>query len=146
RKTWFDLKKNQPINYLDLNGNYNFWYYNNGNIEAIGNLNNNGQQNDKWLFFDQSGRVSAMGNYTNGKKSGNWTYFKLGKKTENITYSNGLVQDTAFTYYANGNINKTILFNNDLRNGYYQENYMNNQPYIIGNYKDGYYHGNFTYY
>jgi len=102
---------------LELGGNKQTvqqWYNSNNSISALGKENEKKENIGDYIFIGSGGFVSAIGNYIEGKKNGEWTYF-----------------------YANSDTLKIVNFTNDKGNGNYQFYFDNNRVKESGYYKDG---------
>lgn len=107
------------------------WYYENGNIEGIGNKEGQDVRVGKWIYFSSNGFKLAEGNYTQGKKTGDWLYFNdKGEATSKENYDTGSIERFApseefvtrytlkgeeadgkvFKYYRCGNLAEELEF------------------------------------
>ena len=64
----------------------------------------NRQLNGKFVnYYTKTGVEETVGNYVNGKKSGNWnSYYSSGRKKLSGDYSNGHRQGVFTEWYENG--------------------------------------------
>lgn len=57
-------------------------YYQNGQIFEQGTFNVAGKLDGHWTQYDKKGNVLVKGNFTNGKKTGVWLFWKANSLTE----------------------------------------------------------------
>lgn len=63
------------------------FYHENGVISQQGFYNQKGKLHGDWKAYDKTGRKIAMGQYTNGVKTGKWFFWNADKLSE-VNYSN----------------------------------------------------------
>lgn len=147
KSTWYKLNNKINVNYENVTGENNVWYYDSGAIKAIGNYNEDTEKLEGELvsFFD-GGQVGSKGLYKNDEKHGEWTFYREnGLLKELVTFSEGKVTN-AVTYSEFGEKDEILLFEDDKRNGAFTENYLHGGIYRKGAYKDGKFDGKMTYY
>jgi len=66
------------------------FYYDNGDIRQTGFYNKEGKLHGEWKSYDSNGKKIAMGQYTNGVKTGKWFFWKSDKLSE-VNYSNNTI-------------------------------------------------------
>jgi len=62
-------------------------YYESGQIYEQGTFNLAGKLDGHWTQFDENANVLVNGNFTNGKKTGVWLFWKTNSLTE-VTFVN----------------------------------------------------------
>ena len=68
-------------------------FYKNGNLETIGNFNNNSNETGEWKYYYENGKVEAAGNYIDGIETGTWkSYNENGNLIESTKFINGKEQ------------------------------------------------------
>ena len=106
---------------ISINGNIqpvSYWFYDSGNLEAIGSskLNNSGEKKfiGSWIFYHSTGNIKALGAYNNnGERTGNWKWYSPnGALNEIISYEDGVIQKTNLQYHTNGELNYEIPYKN----------------------------------
>lgn len=98
-------------------------YYENGNIQIIGNLNENNLKTDKWEYFYENGQLEFEEEYVNGVLNGE---FK--------------------SYYENGGVKVTGHYENDKRTGQWSQHYKNGQVGETGTFVEGVFKGEGRFY
>ena len=80
---------------------YDFWYYDNNDINAIGNENAAEDKVGSWVFFYDNGQTSAIGKYNEeGYKIGDWKYyFENGRLSREEYYDDNGDVSAPFIYY-----------------------------------------------
>ncbi|MGJ8591761.1 MAG: toxin-antitoxin system YwqK family antitoxin [Aquaticitalea sp.] len=66
------------------------YFYDNGSIEQVGTLNQDGKLHGEWVSYDLNGKKLALGNYDNGKKVGKWFFWQTDSLKE-VDYSNNVI-------------------------------------------------------
>jgi len=67
------------------------YYYDNGSIKEVGFFKNEKLHN-KWVSYNEEGKITTIANYSNGKKDGKW-YILSNDSIKEVTYkSNKLVK------------------------------------------------------
>lgn len=148
RKTWYDMNKVHEINYKNLKGKHQIWYYDNGAIQSIGNTDKSGQKNlGEFCFFNQQAVLLSSGAYGEEGKIGTWEYYQTnGNLNQKLSYINGQVTDTVYLYNKAGTIDQKFGYKNDKREGFYEEYYRSGSLYRKGTNKNGELDGEMTYY
>ena len=80
-----DLKLNQETNLIEAT-----YYHDNGTVSQEGTFNMNKELHGKWVSFNDSGEKISVGNYVNGLKTGNWTFWS-GNDMKEVEYSNNAI-------------------------------------------------------
>jgi|688.fasta_scaffold58078_4 antitoxin component YwqK of YwqJK toxin-antitoxin module len=63
---------------------------NSGFSHQQGFINQLGNKDSCWVYYDDSGKISSIANYKNGIKNGDWLiYHNNGKLSFEMKYSNG---------------------------------------------------------
>ena len=68
------------------------YFYDNGNVQQVGFFKD-GKLDGKWISYDESGKLKAVAQYTEGKKTGNWSYFKNDICTNDVSYDSNIVTE-----------------------------------------------------
>ena len=100
-----------------LRGEQKF-YYENGQIEEIRNLDPSGSFSGAYKSYYENGRLKSEGQYLNGAMGGKWKFF-----------------------YHMGNIKEIVQFENNTENGPFIEYYENGKIKAEGTYADEREHG-----
>jgi len=135
--------------------------YHNGLITGEGNMLDDGNKDGRWKEFFNDGSLKAEGNYEDGKPSGDWKYYHLNGKTEQIGKFNkqGKPEGKWKWYYEDGKLLREENYRNGLRDGIlseYDEDgksvqegefvngeedgpwfYLTGDDYVKGSYRDG---------
>lgn len=74
-----------------------------------------GIPNGAWTWYDENGKVRAIGFKREGKIDGWVTNFSINREIESINfYDNGLKEGKWIYFNENGEVSKTILYKNDV--------------------------------
>ena len=96
-----------------------------GKLSSIGNLTN-GKKNGEWKFYHYNGQLSSIGKFVNDMVSGEWkTFDSKGILLSNLLFINGKENGVASFYHYNGQLKSVGNFTNGKRTGlwkYYHEN------------------------
>lgn len=98
-------------------------YYENGNIQIMGNLNGNNLKIGKWEHFYENGATKYIFNYENDVLHGDFQ-----------------------EYYENGVIKVTGQYENDKRTGQWSQYYINGQVGETGDFVEGVFKGEGRFY
>lgn len=137
-----DLHDKRAFNWNGNNLNLGYFYYENFNPEAYGNLNKDGKTTGTFIYFDEEGYIDVIGNFDNaGNREGKWYYFDNNGDTSRVLsyqggklngpyrifrngflfetgiYTNELVEGEVVVYYPNGSISNKQIYKNDLKEG-----------------------------
>ncbi|MFD1292818.1 hypothetical protein ACFQ5N_03125 [Lutibacter holmesii] len=63
---------------------------NNTVVEKVGFFNKEGKLHGTWISYNEAGKETTIANYNNGKKEGDWTYFKEDKVSV-VTYKDNKI-------------------------------------------------------
>ena len=63
------------------------FYHENGKVSQLGFYNKEGKLHGDWKAYDRTGKKVAMGQYTNGVKTGKW-FFWSDEKLSEVNYTN----------------------------------------------------------
>jgi antitoxin component YwqK of YwqJK toxin-antitoxin module len=175
RNIYVDLITNiKPTKSYELNGkklNLKYWFDNDFNLDALGNVNALNKRIGDWIFFNSSGSVDMIGSYDengnregsftsfdmkgdtintflykNAKADGPYTLFNDGKVKEKGIYVNDLLEGIVTFYYMNGSLKTKDTFKNDKRNGAGVEYYYNGKVKFEYTYLNNELEGNFKEY
>lgn len=95
-----------------------------------------------------TGELNLEGKFEDGNREGVWSYYdRFGNKFKQETYKAGLMADTFYTYYENGQIHEVVPYINGERNGMFLEYNIFGDLIQEGYFKDDYFdRENFSYY
>ena len=98
----------------------------------------NGQLNGKFVnYYTKTGVEETVGNYVNGKKSGNWnSYYSSGRKKLSGDYSNGYRHGAFTEWYENGQKKSVINYSYDIVDGKMTVYYDTGAVFYEGNMND----------
>ena len=143
-QSFYNMREYHQAEVGGQEGKYKFWFYDNNQLNAIGNENNEGAQVGPWEFFHGNGEKLAIGSFNgSGEKIGKWEYFYDDgtlEKTE-VYDENGDLNSPVYFYAKNGKVINEIPYKNNEVNG------LVKIFYVCGNikeevpYKDGSIHG-----
>lgn len=77
------------------------FFYDNGTVKQEGTYNKDGKLHGEWIMYNTKGKKTAMGNYTNGEKTGKWFFWKSGEELVEVDYNNNQIADV--TTWQNSN-------------------------------------------
>ncbi|MEQ8471281.1 MAG: tetratricopeptide repeat protein [Marinoscillum sp.] len=150
--TWADVVNSELVLWRDkdeatLLGKtdvYDFWHYDNNNINAIGNKDAEENKIGPWVFYHDNSEVSAFGTYNDtGAKVGVWKYFfengvmsrletrddsgnfsepalyyrEDGSIATEVPYEGEDVQGQVTYYYPCDQVKETVEYSNNKSNG-----------------------------
>ncbi|MBV6644328.1 MAG: hypothetical protein KI790_02705 [Cyclobacteriaceae bacterium] len=118
---------------------YKFWYFDNGKLNAIGNKNDE-LKVGPWLFLYGNGQPEAIGSYDNqGNYFGDWRhYYPNGQLQKVATYDqDGNIKSPVIFYHETGKIANIIPYVNNEIHGQLEIYYRCGQlkellPYVSG--------------
>ncbi len=84
------------------------YYYEDGTVRQFGFYNKEGKLHGEWKSYDATGKKIAMGQYTNGVKTGKW-FFWSGDKLSEVNYSNNKIAEVT-TWSTKDNV--VVNYNN----------------------------------
>jgi antitoxin component YwqK of YwqJK toxin-antitoxin module len=99
-------------------------------------------------IYNESGVLAAKGVYVDEKKDSVWSYFSGtdARLTSTETYVDGVKKGLSATYYPNGKQSETFWYENDLRNGPWNQFYDTGRLKVRSALKDGQREGEFIFY
>jgi len=113
-------------------------YDNNGNIIAIGIVNEKGEKQGIWENYYTSEKLLSEGQYINNKKTGTWKYYFINGRIEQTgKYRNGKPNELWKWHYNSGKLNKEEEYFNGKRDGVYTEYSENGDVISEGYFLDG---------
>jgi len=123
-------------------------YDENGQKESEGNYIN-GKKNGNWTFWHENGQKESEGNYINGKKNGNWTYWnEKGQIYREKNYKDGK-KDGGQTFWSNSSDPSYVWSVGNYKDGKLDGKssswHKNGKMRSEHNYTDGKLDGKFTY-
>jgi antitoxin component YwqK of YwqJK toxin-antitoxin module len=122
------------------------YFYNNGNIEAVGNTNG-AVKTGKWYVYNKTGYITSVGNYLNDEPDGIWTnYYTNGKKRSEVTWSNAKRNGPYSLYHENGLLKEKGTYVNNEIEGEVITYASNGALKDVAMYKKGQQHGAYTLY
>lgn len=80
-----ELKLNEDTNLIEAT-----YYHDNGMVSQKGTFNLQKELHGKWISYSDAGEKISIGNYTNGLKSGKWTFWS-GNDMKEVEYSNNAI-------------------------------------------------------
>ena len=87
-------------------------YYQNGNVKAQGNYQNNKKEGE-WNYFYDNGKLALKKNFVNGEQVGEWTYYNqdgsLAFKVDDIAK---IEEKADITRYENNKVKTKVTFVN----------------------------------
>ncbi|MCX6285390.1 MAG: toxin-antitoxin system YwqK family antitoxin [Bacteroidetes bacterium] len=97
--------------------------YHNGVITGEGNVLDDGNKDGPWKEFFADGTLKSEGNYVDGKPVGDWKYYHLNGKTEQIGKFNkqGIPEGKWKWFYEDGKLLREENYRNGLRDGLLSE-------------------------
>ncbi|WP_282122765.1 tetratricopeptide repeat protein [Algibacter mikhailovii] len=117
----------------------NLQFHENGKPYVISNYSNN-KLNGEYKYFNNKGALIQKKHYKDGELNDLYeSFFSVGKDLleYHIPYKNGLVENLATEYYANGSVYAEIPFTNGKRNGIEKQYYWNKNLSSEINYENG---------
>ena len=71
---------------------YSEKFYNNGQVESMGNYDTRGKKSGTWKFWYKNGNLAAIENYKNGELNGYYrSWLPDGAPNESFLYVNGVI-------------------------------------------------------
>lgn len=121
-------------------------YHPNGRIKAVQEFDKNGSSIVE--FFWENGNPAARGNFDpNRERIGNWFFFyAYGEKQRKVKFEQGKRQGEEITYYKNGQILTKYNYVDDIRHGAYTFYFENGNIREEGQYVNGVKQGKFNLY
>ncbi len=112
QNAWIDIanesfgksRLRNPAEILGEKGMYNFWYYDNNLLSAIGNQVSDEIRTGPWAFFYDNNQINATGRYnTEGQKTGEWLfYYENGALSRREYYENNIITEPIKYFHENG--------------------------------------------
>jgi antitoxin component YwqK of YwqJK toxin-antitoxin module len=111
------------------------------------------ERHGEWKQFYQDGQKMAEGTFDKGERTGEYVkYYPNGKDWVKGKYVNGFKESTWIYGNENGSIGQMVVYRRGKEekqvkmNGTFTENYDNDQPKLVENYKNGKLHGEYIEY
>lgn len=120
RETIFASRLYHQATVLGQENYYRFWYYDNGQLNAIGNSNEEGVDIGPYVYYHPNGELSAKGVLDmKGNKTGKWTYYRNdGSVSSEESYdANGNLMGEMISYHPTGVVASKVLYENGTANG-----------------------------
>lgn len=115
----------------------NAYYDDNHKLDALGEKDAQGQQQGRWIYFENNGEKAAEGSFDRGKKIGTWTYYRAdgsvssvenyntgevrvyseGVNTQFFFLKDGEIHGVAEVYNSCGVLKEKLVYSNGKRNG-----------------------------
>lgn len=122
-------------------------YYDNGNIQVKGALNENNLEIGKWERYFENGSIQYIIHYENGLLHGLvQEYYENGQLTYEEEYVNGVRNGIYKSYYPNGIINVSGYYLNGKQTGEWKQYYENGQVGEEGSFVEGVFKGEGRFY
>lgn len=120
QETWGNYRFNNISDIFGTPEPLEFWYFDNGKLNAIGNSDDDANPQGEWVYFYTNGQINARGFYNNeSSKIGFWTYYAADgsiSSTENYD-SNGLLDGLYKSYHTNGQIASLVPYTKNSATG-----------------------------
>lgn len=105
-------------------GNW-IYLFSNGNVQAEGNYNSNGEKDGQWNFYYEAGGLKETDHYKNNIENGEFIfYYSNGKPSSMLQAKDGKLHGEMKHFYATGNVSDITHYTDGDRNGagvfYYQ--------------------------
>lgn len=139
---WYERFKIQSLGEVDSGKaelKKGTWFYLNSNkaIESVGNYSNY-KKNGWWKYYNEEGWLNAELHYVDDLLDGERIRFDIsGNVIERMQFKQGKVVDTAFYYYACGQLKMVSATRNELKHGLEREYYPNGVLFGLSYYKEG---------
>ena len=156
---------------IDAIDNEVYFFYNDGDISRIGNLNDKLESEGTWIYTYENGLTNGIGEFKNNKAVGEWKFYYMNQKLkETKIFDNEIKNGLNTFYHDNGTINETsnykldsldgpyegfnyygaklttINFENNKKNGTSYSYYLNGNKHFEMNYKNNDLNGTFISY
>lgn len=126
-------ERNKPEEYYE--------YYDNGNVKLKAFKDKDGNLNGMAIIYYENGTIQAKGNLVNDEFDGDlYSYDEAGVLTELRKFTLGTL-NTKYVYFENGKIKSINNYENDLLNGEFKEFYESGELKYHLYYKDNKHHG-----
>lgn len=120
---WFKDNFAEQFGKIELDGKTYDRHFYSGNLVAIGNFEN-GKKNGDWTYYSDKGSISAEGAFSDDKKEGEWNYYHTGERLESTyPYTDGEVNGNFKEYNKKGILIKEGVYKDDYYNGLVKEYY-----------------------
>jgi len=121
-------------------------YWDNGNLKSVSNYKD-GEKEGMWETYYEDGRQEGYGRYIEGKEDGAWREYYFNGKTKRVRQFNDGVLSGYMSYYINGKLQVTGLFDDaEKKHGNWQQFYENRELKLNGEYRHGERHGKWKFY
>jgi len=113
-------------------------YYESGALKALLLYDDKGEYARAKMFYED-GQLAAEGWYYNSMKDSTWNYYSYYDHilTARETYIKGKKNGPEMHYYGNGNLSERIIWENDVKNGNWEQYFGNDVLKLKGNYLSG---------
>jgi len=116
---------------------YTKLYDNTGELSAEGNYTANKQKDGMWKYYGQKETLCLIENYKEGKLNGKVvTLYENQNLAEELYWKDGKLDGQWLRYYENGNLRMTTQHVDGKRVGEFKVYYINGKPEVKGSYKD----------
>jgi len=108
-------------------------YYPGGIVQAVMNFDETGRISYVKMFYE-TGNLASEGKYIDQKKDSVWNYFSTYDKRKAVseTYQMGKKHGLSYKYYVGGSPSEMHEWQNNLKNGKWEQYYENDQVRIAG--------------
>ena len=120
QETWGNYRFIQKAEIKGKIQDYEFWYYDNGKLRAVGNSDDQSNPQGPWEYYYTNGVINAEGDYDmQSTKIGTWTYyFPNGAVSSKETYDkNGNLTGDVISYHENGQVASIVPYTNGVGEG-----------------------------
>jgi antitoxin component YwqK of YwqJK toxin-antitoxin module len=120
------------------------YYYSTGKIKTISMVSGNGKKAVTTSYFT-NGRKMAAGNYLNEKKDSTWQFYSESNGTivSEEQYSAGQINGISQVFYPEGGLSEIHYYKKNIRDGRWEQYYLDGKIKLRGSYKAGEKQGNF---
>jgi hypothetical protein len=113
-------------------------YYDNGNLKSQIHYNSLGEMDGVVKHYYKNGKVSKEIFYTNGKKNGKYTeFYKSGEVKYKTFFKNDEQDGYFYEYYEDGNIMKKAFYKKNIIDSFYLSYYKNKKINMYAIVSDG---------
>lgn len=136
-------QKYQPADSSQVETTY--IYGSNGNLSSKGQFKNGLKYGD-YSYFYENAKIKSIETWKNDTLLKETAWYESGNLKSEGVYKNGELDSIYTEYYKDGKLRLQQQYKNGKKNGKYFSYYSNGQKYVIGNYSDNEPLGKFQYY
>jgi len=116
---WSEIVSKENVN-LKGEKEKRFWYSNDGDLQAVGDVDDQGRSQGEWTFYGDNGDLKSKGSFVDDERNGRWEwYYGDGSLKEYSHYSAGNLNGETKTYSDNGKLRLHVFYKNDSVHGKY---------------------------